>query len=151
MYLKCFQSSHFLFRRDQRDDTESVDNQQQSRNDSRSSCRKKRRRAEQLPINQSPEFIDLTEVADHDDSPSVRVLEEMTHSPYLDTSVIIDHSRFVFHFRDPVMIISKMVVSRFVEGRQRFLSLFKASFRFSTPVKYHLNQLLALKRFHFRG
>ena len=44
----------------------------------------------------SPELIDLTEVADHDDTPSVRVVEEINHSPYLDTSIIIDSNRFVF-------------------------------------------------------
>lgn len=46
---------------------------------------------------QNPELIDLTGVADHDDGSSVRLLDEIDQSPYLDPSLIIDTSRYAFH------------------------------------------------------
>lgn len=65
--------------------------------ESRSACRKKRRRTEQVASRQNPELIDLTGVADHDDGSSVRLLDEIDQSPYLDPSLIIDTSRYAFH------------------------------------------------------
>ena len=59
-----------------------------------SNCRKnKRRRVNQGTGDRSPEFIDLTDVADQDDTPSVRVVEEINHSPYLDSSIVIESPR----------------------------------------------------------
>ena len=80
-------------RRDQREEVEVIDSQ--TRVDSRLNRQKKRRRADQAASSQTPELIDLTGVADHDDTPSVGVLDEINHNPYLDSSVIIDSSRFV--------------------------------------------------------
>ena len=87
-----------FLRRDQRDEVEAIESQNQTRTDNRSNCRKKRRRTEQAANNHSPELIDLTDIADHEDSASVRVLDEIDPRPYLDSSIIIDTSRFVFSF-----------------------------------------------------
>jgi len=84
-------SGEYKRRRDQREEVEVVESQ--TRVDGRFNRQKKRRRAEQAASSQTPELIDLTGVADHDDTPAVGVLDEINHNPYLDSSVIIDSSR----------------------------------------------------------
>ena len=101
--LTCWQifftsiSSMPFLRLDQRDDVEAFDSQNQTRGDSRSNCRKKRRRTDQGANNQIPELIDLTDVTDHDDTASVRVLDEIDPSPFLDSSIILDTNRLVLY------------------------------------------------------
>ena len=86
---------HF-HRHDDRDSVETVHVGESPRSSSRSSCRKnKRRRVDQTGNAHNPDFIDLTDVTDQDEAASVRVLEEINHSPYLDSSIVLDANRFV--------------------------------------------------------
>ena len=95
-----FKKMHFctchFHRHDDRDSVETVQVGESPRSSSRSSCRKnKRRRVDQTGNAHNPDFIDLTDVTDQDEAASVRVLEEINHSPYLDSSIVLDANRFV--------------------------------------------------------
>eukprot|EP00795_Rhopilema_esculentum_P011608 gene11608-21845_t len=81
-------------RHDDIDSVEAVQVGELPRTNSRSSCRKnKRRRVDQTGNAHNPDFIDLTDVTDQDEAASVRVLEEINHSPYLDSSIVLDANR----------------------------------------------------------